>query len=182
MQKIIFILLLCILVFGCTKYALHRSKYFQPVTCDNCMSRYSVGKFENWDITVDFFAYYHDRTDPENKNNYFYISISASTFDKEAHAYKDTNYRANIKSLKILYGEELQNEIKIGKTKSTISDNGKEVSLNNYEDKLYVSPDIKLVTVVIEIEFLDKDNNSTVKKIVTSMKRKEESSMGPIWD
>mgnify|MGYP001583035463 CR=1 FL=1 len=178
MKKIIFTLLLCILISSC---AIYRSKFFEPVNRDDYKwyhtNLFRVGTFENWDIAISFSAYYLSRGYP--MNDYFYITIYASTFDKEAYADRDTNYRANIKSLKILYGENLQNEIKIGKPRSSIAD--KMISLSN-EEKLYVSPDIKLVTVVVEMEFLDKDNNSTVKKFIIPMKRKEDSSIGPLLD
>lgn len=179
MRKIIFTLLLCILISSC---AVYRSKFFEPVNRADYKGYdtiFWVGQFEHWDTTIVFSTYYLSRGYP--RDNLFHVWIDASTFDKEANSYKDTNYRANIKSLKIFYDDDLQNELEIGKTKLSVTENGKRVFLSN-EEKLYVSPDIKLLTVVIEMEFLDRDNNSTVKKFVVPMKRKEDSSIGPLLD
>lgn len=179
MKKIIFLLLLCIIISGC---AIYRSKYFEPVNHDYYNgddTAFRIDKFENWHITVNFFAYYGSSAYSDDN---FYIWIDASTFDKEAYVYKDTSYRANIKSLKILHGEDLQNEIKIPKTKLSINENGKRIFMSNENRNVYISPDIKMLTVIIEMEFLDKENNSIVKKYVIPMKRNEYSSIGPPLD
>jgi len=200
MKQIIITVLLWILISGCARDALHRSKYFEPSNAPiRSGTVFEVGKFENWDIAVDFFAYYHNSADPENKDNDFRISIPVSTLDREAFnmdmetgvAYKDTNYRPkhrdtnyrpDIKSLRILYGKNLQNEIKIEKIESESKKNGKLIFFSNADGKIYVSPDIKSVTVFIEMEFFDEDGGSTMKTFAVPMKRKEVSFIAPIND
>jgi hypothetical protein len=181
MKKIFFTLIFFIII-STSSCAIYRSKFFEPVNRNDYKGYdtiFWVGQFENWDTTIVFSAYYLSRGYP--RDNSFHVWIDASTFDKEAHVYRDTNYKANIKSLKILYGEDFKNELIIGKTKLSVAENGKRVSLSN-EDDLYVSPDIKLVSVILEMEFIDKENNSIAKKYVIPMKRKEDSSIGPILD
>ena len=183
MKTITFTLFLCILISGCgDRYAVYRSKYFGPSIDPGNISTFSVGKFENWNIAIRFSAYDFSARDSENKDNDFTISIVASTFDKEARAHKDTDYRANVKSIRISYGEKLQNEIKIEKIESESKRNGQLIFFSSAEGKVYVSPDIKSVTVLIEMEFFDEDGGSTMKTFAVPMKRKEVSFIAPIND
>ncbi len=186
MKKIIIPLFLCVLISGC---GIYRSKYFVPIDYDkdyrNSPPIFKVDTFENWDILITFSAYYGTAgLSPEfiNKNQ-FWIDVTATTYEKNLSKYRDTKYRVNIKSLKILYGENLQDEITIPATKSSISDDGKFVLFGNADTAtIYVPPDVKSVTIISEIEFLDKENNITVKKFIIPMKRKEESSIWMLMD
>ncbi len=186
MKKIIFTLLLCILISAC---GIYRSKYFVPIDYfkdyRGGAPTFKIDRFENWDILIDFSAYYGIAgLSPESINkNHFGIDVTATTYDKELFKRQDTKYKANIKYIKIFYGEKLQNEIKISETKYSISDDGKFVLFGNADTAtIYVPPDVKSVTIISEIEFLDKENNSTVKKFIIPMKRKEESSIWMLMD
>ena len=179
MKRLILILCLLTVIFGCTIY---KSKFFEPVNRDDnkgYATIFWIGQFENWDTKIIFSAYYLSRKYP--RDNYFHIWINASTYDQETYVYKDTNYKADIKTLKVLYGNKFQNELLIGKTELTVDENAKSVSISN-EDDFYVSPDIKMVKVIIEMEFTDTENNTIPKKYIVLMKRKKDSSIGFVMD
>jgi len=176
MKKILIPLLLCVLISGCVVY---RSKYFVPIDYDKNSGflppAYKIGRFENWDILITYFA--------NPPRAYFGIWITAAAYDQKLSQYRDTKYRVHIKSLRILHGKNLQDEIIIPATQSYSSEGGKRVFFGNADTTtIHVPAHVKSVTVISEIEFIDKNGNSIVKKFIIPMNFKEETSIGPPLD
>ncbi len=185
MKKILIPLLLCVLISGC---AVYRSRHFVPTDYyrdyRNSPPVFKVDTFEDWDILINFSAYYGTvGLFPESSNlDRFGIDVTATTYEKNLSQYRDTKYRAHIKSLRILHGEKLQDEIIIPATESSIAKDGKFVLLGSAGATLHVPSHVKSVTVISEIEFIEKNGNSIVKKFIIPMNFKEETSIGPPLD
>lgn len=182
MVKISKTLIVCMLFITVTGCVIYRTRLFEPFNyIEESAYSYTVDRFDNWDIEVEIRAYKTmGGIDPE-ANHDFYIEIEASTSTSGIKPY-NVKYTPTIKNIKILYGEGLQHEIVLPENKQRTheSDLGvkrfKSVFLT-YKD-IYIPHEIKFLTVVSEMEFLDENGNVIVKKFTIPMKRVESKTLG----